>query len=370
MKIKSVTLYHVSAPLKGPFYNALGTLHEREAIIIKVNDKDGMCGWGEVVAFSTPWYTEETVYTCMYALKEFLLPILNQHTHISHPEEAAALFSSIRGHHMAKAGLEAAIWDLYSKQKGLSLAAIIGGTREYIETGVVIAAKDVSKIGEQIDRFKEDGYKRYKIKINKENAISVLTAIRNQYPELPIMADANSSFTMEDLPLLKKLDDYQLMMIEQPFSHEDLYDHSVLQKQLATPICLDESITSFQAARNAIALKSCRMISVKMGRLGGWRQALQLHQFAEENATELWCGGMIEFGISKAHNIALASLPGFTIPGDISASGRYWEHELLEEPIEVKNGRIHISDRPGIGYTVNEYILERMAKYMDVITCS
>ncbi|WP_050616157.1 o-succinylbenzoate synthase [Bacillus testis] len=368
MKLSSVTLYLISSDLKRPFHNALGMLKKREAIIVEVKDENGISGWGEVVAFSTPWYTEETIFTSLYTLKTFLIPLLKEHPHLNHPAELASLFAGVRGHHMAKSGLEGAIWDLYSRRMKQPLSIIVGGTRASIEAGIVIASDRIESALEQLKEYKAEGYKRFKLKINRKNVLSFLDAIRADHPDVPLMADANSSFTLDDLPLLRQLDQYKLLMIEQPFSYEDLADHRLLQAEIKTPVCLDESITSYNAARNAVALGSCEIISVKMGRMGGWQQALQLHSFAQEANIRLWCGGMIEFGISKAHNIALSSLPGFTLPGDFSPSEHYWEHDILTEPITVKNGEIEVSKQPGIGYEVDRYRLKQLTDYTEMIS--
>ncbi len=358
MDIQSVTLRIIEAPLKQPFVNALGTLIERQAIIVEVKDKNGLSGWGEVVAFSSPWYTEETITTCYHMLKDFLIPALR--VNVGHPDELQNIFSSIRGNHMAKSGLECAFWDLYSRQQRIPLAALYGGSREEIETGVVIASDNIKEALAQIETFQAEGYKRYKVKIHPHNAISYLSSIRQEFPNLPLMVDANSSFTMNDEALLQQLDRFDLMMIEQPLAHDDVLQHAILQKELSTPICLDESIHSLQDAKNAIHLQSCRIMSVKMGRVGGPRQAINIHNECLRHNILLWCGGMIEFGISKAHNIALASLEGFMIPSDISSSARFWAEDLLEQEIQVKNGKVKVPTVDGIGYDVNLDILKKL----------
>ena len=364
MFIKSVILRVISAPLKQPFVTALGTISEREAIIVEVQDQHGLSGWGEVVAFSSPWYTEETIQTCFYMLKEFLIPSINKQ--ITHPTQLQWVFEQIRGHHMAKSGLECAFWDLYSKQQGMSLSKLYGGTREEVDSGVVIASNDVSKALAQIEGFLEEGYKRYKIKIHPHHALSTIKDIRRVYPDLPLMVDANSSFQLEeDLIVLKQLDEYQLMMIEQPLAHDDLLQHRELQKQIQTPICLDESITSEQAAKNAVALESCRIISVKMGRVSGPSKAIAIHNHCLQYGIQLWCGGMIEFGISKAHNIALSSLSGFTIPGDISSSARFWEEDIIEPRIVVANDQVKVPNGLGIGYEIQKKIIRKLQTHKE-----
>lgn len=363
MFIKSITLHVISAPLKQSFVTALGTISEREAIIVEVQDQHGLSGWGEVVAFSSPWYTEETIKTCFYTLKEFLIPSIKRQ--ITHPKQLQWAFGQVRGHHMAKSGLECAFWDLYSKQQGMSLSKLYGGMREEVDSGVVIASNDVQKAIAQIEGFLEEGYKRYKVKVHPDSALSTIKEIRKVYPDLPLMVDANSSFQLEDLAVLKHLDEYQLMMIEQPLAYDDLLQHQELQKQIQTPICLDESITSEQAAKNAVALKSCEIISVKMGRVGGPSKAIAIHNHCLQYGIQLWCGGMIEFGISKAHNIALASLSGFTIPGDISSSTRFWEEDIIEPGIVVANGRVKVPTGLGIGYEIQKKVMRKLQTHKE-----
>ncbi|MGM9923113.1 MAG: o-succinylbenzoate synthase [Bacillus sp. (in: firmicutes)] len=358
MRIHSIVLRVISSPLKQPFVNALGTLTEREAIIIEVKDQDGLSGWGEVVAFSTPWYTEETLKTCYYALKEFLIP--NVSSKLKHPEELQGVFAAIRGHHMAKSGLECAVWDLYGRQLKRPIYQLFGGDREEVEAGVVIASDHIGKALKQIEAYQQEGYKRYKVKVNPRTAVDYISAIRDEYPDLPLMIDANSSFTLNDADQLRRLDEYELMMIEQPLEHDDFLEHKELQQQLKTPICLDESITSFASAKNAIALQSARILCVKMGRVGGWKQAVSIHDYGLRHEIPLWCGGMIEFGISRAHNVALATLKGFTIPGDLSSSSRFWAEDIVEPELVVKDGKVKVSKESGIGCSINWKVLKRL----------
>ena len=340
-------------PLKSPFHTHLGTVMEREGIIIEVTDSNGVSGFGEGVAFSTPWYTEETVKTSLHMLSDILIPMLMK-TPIKHPEDAAPLFHSLKRNHMAKAGLEMALWDLYAKKNSKSLSAVIGGTRRKIASGVVVAADSMVSCLNQIEKYVEEGYQRYKIKINPRQDYSFLAEIRRHYPELPIMADANSSYTLKDLDRLKALDDFNLLMIEQPLGSDDIIQHSLLQKEINTPICLDESIINFEDAKNAIELGSCKIINIKAGRVGGLFEAKRMHDYCLAKGIDVWCGGMIEFGISRAHNIALASLPGFTIPGDISASNRFWDEDIITPEVIVENGFVTVPDSPGIGFGINE----------------
>lgn len=363
MLIHSITLRVISASLKQPFYNALGTITEREAIIIEVKDQNGISGWGEVVAFSSPWYTEETIKTCYYMLKDYLVPALEHE--VTHPHDLQKIFATIRGHHMAKSGLESAFWDLFSKQQKQPLYKLFGGTREEVEAGVVIASDDIKKALKQIEVYRGGGYKRYKVKVSPHNAVEYISTIRKEYKDLPLMVDANSSFTLEDMELLQRLDDFKLMMIEQPLGHDDLILHRELQRQMKTPICLDESITSFNTAKNAVVLQSAKVFCVKMGRVGGWQQAVSIHDYCMQHHIPLWCGGMIEFGISRAHNLALATLEGFTIPGDISSSSRFWDEDIVEPELTVMDGKVKVSSEIGIGCQINWRVLDKLTNHKE-----
>ncbi|HAQ08281.1 MAG TPA: o-succinylbenzoate synthase [Bacillus bacterium] len=352
MKLKSVHLYVIKMPLKQPFMTHLGTVTERDAIIVEVEGLDGVVGYGEGVAFTSPWYTEETVKSSYHVLKDFLIPILKEKT-FGHPSEATALFSVIRRNHMAKAAIETALWDLRAKRDGVSLAKLLGGTKEAIPSGVVVGNPVLPEAIKQIEAYLMQGFKRVKIKISPENDFQLISGIRKHFPDLQLMADANSAYSLRDAERLKALDEFDLLMIEQPLGYDDIIDHAALQAQISTPICLDESIVSFDDARKAIELGSCKIINIKIGRVGGLGDAKRIHDYCLSKGIPVWAGGMIEFGISRAHNMALASLPGFTIPGDISGSDRYWDEDIIEPEINVQNGEIKIPDKPGIGFELN-----------------
>lgn len=359
MNLSHINIRIISMPLKHPFHTHLGTVRVRESIIIEAVDLDGRTGFGEGVAFSSPWYTEETVATSWHVLTEFLIPLLKKNP-ASHPNGVFHLFRGIRRNHMAKSAVELALWDLYAKQKSFPLARLIGGEAERIPSGVVVAAKDEREALEQTARYVEDGYQRIKIKINPANDYQLLSRIRASFPDLPIMADANSAYTLSDSDKLKALDELGLLMIEQPLAHNDFLEHAKLQSKLETAICLDESINSFEDAVLAAELGSCRIISIKAGKVGGLSEAIRIHDFCENKGIPVWCGGMIEFGVSRAHNIALATLPGFTIPGDISSSSRFWEEDIITPEVIVENGWISVPANPGIGYEVNQQRLEQV----------
>ncbi|WP_409271003.1 o-succinylbenzoate synthase [Neobacillus sp. SCS-31] len=352
MNLTSINASIISMPLKKPFHTHLGTVTEREGLIVEAVDKDGISGFGEGVAFSSPWYTEETIGTSWHVMTEFLIPLLKKNP-VSHPKDVSTLFRSIRRNHMAKSAIELALWDLYAKQKQVSLSRLIGGMADKIPSGVVVASKDEAEALEQTAMYVEEGYQRIKVKISPANDYRLLSRIRNAFPDLPIMADANSAYTLNDADRLKSLDELNLLMIEQPLAHNDFLEHAKLQKKLATPLCLDESINSYEDAMLAAELGSCRIISIKAGRVGGFWEAIRIHDFCRDRGIPVWCGGMIEFGVSRVHNIALASLPGFTIPGDISSSSRFWEEDIIAPEVSVENGWITVPKGPGIGFEVN-----------------
>jgi o-succinylbenzoate synthase len=357
MKIAAVELNVIQMPLNDPFLTHLGAVKNREGIIIKITNSDGVSGFGEGVAFSTPWYTEETVKTSLHMLTDFLIPLL-QKAPLNHPEEVSQLFSSVRRNNMAKAALETAVWDLFAKSHSLPLSKLLGGTRSLIASGVVVATDSTKNALQQIEQYLEDGYQRIKVKINPQQDYAFLSEIRRFYPELPIMADANSAYTIKDIERIKALDDFKLLMIEQPLGYDDILEHALLQKEIKTPICLDESIVSYDDARKAIEFGSCQVINIKVGRVGGLYEAKRIHDYCFEKGIPVWCGGMIEFGVSRAHNIALASLPGFSIPGDISASNRFWEEDIITPEVNVKNGFVKVPSGPGIGFEINEKRLQ------------
>jgi o-succinylbenzoate synthase len=365
MKIHSVSLFIICNKLKVPFSTHLETVHNRESIIVEVTDQEGIKGYGEVVAFSSPWYTEETVKTAFHMLKDFFIPLL-KNKEITHPNEITPLLDKYKRNQMAKAGLETAIWDLYAKKNQTSLSNLLGGVRTKIPSGVVVATSSIGEAFRQIEAYLEDGYSRVKVKISPGHDLNLIEPIRARFPNLPIMADANSAYTLCDMDVLRALDDFGLMMIEQPLAHDDIIEHSKLQKELKTPICLDESIVTYEDARNAIELGSCRVINIKIGRVGGLKTAKAIHDLSHCHGIGVWVGGMLEYGISRAHNIALASLPGFTIPGDISASSRYWEEDITLPEVVVEKGHIEVPKGMGIGFELNEKSIRRSTIHKEI----
>lgn len=366
MKIKKITLHLIEQRLLSPFVSSLEKVDFRESILVEIEDYNGLVGWGEVVAFSSPWYTEETIKTCWHMIEDFIAPRI-LHKEIRHPNELHDYFQSVKRNQMAKAGLEMAVWDLYAKGQGVSLSKAIGGSRDKIESGVVVGIDTIEKMLAAIGRYVESGYKRVKIKIKPGQDYELVKAIRYVYPKLPLMADANSAYSLTDIDQLRALDEFGLLMIEQPLAADDIYDHAKLQKQLQTPICLDESIVTYEDARKALEMDSCRVINLKIGRVGGISEAIRIHNLCVEHHIPIWCGGMLETGISRAHNIALASLPGFTIPGDISASSRYWSQDIIKPEVVVENGYIHVPNEIGIGYKVNRERIELLTKLKKIL---
>ncbi|WP_026021906.1 o-succinylbenzoate synthase [Bacillus timonensis] len=366
MQVKKVTLHLIEQNLLAPFVTSTGKVDTRESILVEAEDVDGVVGWGEVVAFSSPWYTEETIKTCWHVLEDFLVPrMLTQE--YEHPEQLQNDFQIVKRNKMAKASIDMAIWDLYSKKQGISLSEAIGGTRNFIDSGVVVSIDSIDRMLRKIEEHVESGYKRIKIKIKPGQDYELLAQIRHKFPTLPLMVDANSAYTLQDTKKLKALDEFHLMMIEQPLAEDDIFDHAALQKELTTPVCLDESITSSEDARKAVEMGSCKVINIKIGRVGGITEAIRIHDICRSHQIPVWCGGMLETGISRAHNIALASLPNFTIPGDISASSRYWSRDVINPKVFVENGRIAVPDGPGIGFEVDREWIQKITKQKKVI---
>ncbi|WP_088043195.1 o-succinylbenzoate synthase [Bacillus sp. EAC] len=361
MFIRQIELFLIEQQLKTPFKTSYGQYEKRESVIVKLIDSDGEEGFGEVVAFSEPWYTEETIQTALHVMQDFLIPIL-LNSQFSHPNEVANAFKQFKGNPMAKAGLEGAYWDLYCKQNSISLANALGGTKEEIAVGVVVSINEPNVMLKQIDDFQKEGYERFKIKVSKENDYKIVSTIRESFPNISLMIDANSDYSLEDMDQLKRLDAFNLLMIEQPFGERDFINHAILQKELSTPICLDESIYSLEDVKIAHSLKSCKVITIKPGRVGGLSESVEIHNYCVAHNIPIWVGGMIETGISRTQNVALASLPGFTIPGDISASSRHFERDIIIPEVILENGRVKVPTENGLGIIVNEDRLRRLTK--------
>ncbi|MBD7985941.1 o-succinylbenzoate synthase [Sporosarcina sp. Sa2YVA2] len=350
MLIEEFTVRRLKMRMKEPFTTSFGTLQDKQFLLIEVKDELGNSGWGESVAFEAPWYTEETVDTNLHMIRDFLIPLLIGKK-LSHPDQVGEIFSPIRGNNMAKAAVEGAVWDLYAKRNNLSLAKALGGNRQSIEVGISIGLQqDLPQLIAKVQSYLDEGYKRIKVKIKPGEDIELIRGLRASFPDVPLMADANSAYTLEDTSLLKQLDEFGLLMIEQPLGYDDIVDHSVLQQELKTPICLDESIHSLTDARKAIALGSTKVINVKIGRVGGLSEAKRIHDYCMAHGIPVWCGGMLEAGIGRAHNIALTSLPNFILPGDTAGSSRYWEKDIITPEVIVLDGQIKVPSTKGIGF--------------------
>ncbi|GKV67892.1 o-succinylbenzoate synthase [Sporosarcina sp. NCCP-2716] len=359
MEIRNVTIRELEMTMKQPFATSFGSMQARHFTIVEVTDEHGNRGYGEGVAFPAPFYTEETTQTSIHVMRDFLIPLLKG-KRISHPDEIRDLFMPIRKNNMAKAAIECAVWDCYAKREDVSLSAALGGTKKKIGTGISIGLQPTaSELNERIAASLAAGYERIKVKVKPGRDIGLLAEIREAFPDIPLMADANSAYSLDDLDLLKEFDRFSLLMIEQPLGADDIVDHAVLQKELDTPICLDESILSADDARKAIGLGSCRVVNIKIGRVGGLTEAREIHDVCQAARIPVWCGGMLEAGVGRAHNIALTSLPNFTLPGDTAGSSNYWHHDIIIPEVTVDHGEITVPEGPGIGCEIDWPEVER-----------
>lgn len=362
MKIKQIELIEINLPLVHFFETSFGRTYERRIILTRAIDADGAEGWGECTAGETPSYSEEWTDACWAAMEKILAPIV-----VGKETESAANISDVmkkvRGNRMAKAAIETACWDLEAKKLGVPLWRHLGGVRSEIESGVSIGIQDsIEQLLEKIQIELDAGYKRIKIKIAPHWDYDVIKKVREKFGDILLMGDANSAYTLADIDKLKSLDEFDLMMLEQPLSNEDIIDHAKLQREIKTPICLDEPIKSPDDARKAIELESGKIINLKNGRVGGHSESKRIEKICRENNIPVWCGGMLESGIGRAHNIAISTLEGYTMPGDVSASKRYWHEDIIEPAVEVSaNGTIKAPDSPGIGFEIKRGLIEKLA---------
>jgi o-succinylbenzoate synthase len=352
--IQSIELREIRLPLIHFFETSFGRTTERRIVLACLTDANGAEGWGECTAGEGPFYSDEWTDTAWTTLTEFLAPMVLR-KEVATASQVFSLMKPVRGHRMAKATLETACWDIEARNAGLPLWKHLGGTRPEIASGVSIGIQDTPEILlETIRKEVDAGYQRIKIKIKPGWDLKIVERVRKEFPDIRLMGDANSAYRLSDVSLFQQLDQFNLMMLEQPLAHDDIFDHAKLQRQINTPICLDESIRSAEDATNAITLESCRIINVKLGRVGGHAEAKRIERLTCENKIPIWCGGMLESGIGRAHNIAMSTLAGFTLPGDVSASARYWEEDIIDPPVMVSSrGTIKPPDSPGIGFTVN-----------------
>ncbi len=358
MKIEKIVLRQIEMPLVHFFETSFSRTYSRNIILVEAVC-EGLSGWGEITAGENPFYNEEWTDSAWLIAKNYVAPrIIGKE--LGSAMDVDPLTRHIRGHNMARGGVEAAIWDLQARRNGNPLwKEIGGGARKEIPCGVSIGIQDtVEQLLDKIAQELAAGYQRIKMKIKPGWDVDVIRQVRGRFPSIRLMADANSAYTLADSARLKQLDEFYLMMIEQPLDHDDIIDHAMLQPQLETPICLDECIRSAHQAAQAIRLKAGRIVNIKLGRVGGFAEAKRLHDVCEAAAIPVWCGGMLEAGIGRAHNIALATLPNFTLPGDVSASKRYWKRDIIAPEVETTpNGTIVVRDEPGFGYELDhDYI--------------
>jgi O-succinylbenzoate synthase len=369
--IDTIELREINLPLIHFFETSFGRTTRRRIILVRVIGPHGAEGWGECTAGEGPFYSDEWTETAWATLNEFLAPMVVGRQ----VQDAAAvsdLMKSVRGHRMAKAAIETACWDLEAKRAGVPLWRHLGGIHEEIACGVSIGIQNSpEELLEKIDRELKAGYQRIKIKIKPGWDLDIVKQVRARFPEIRLMGDANSAYNLGDVDLFKKLDEFNLMMVEQPLAHDDMFDHAQLQKKIRTPVCLDESIKTPADAEHAIGLGACKIINVKLGRVGGHSQAKRVEAIARQSRIPVWCGGMLESGVGRAHNIAMATLAGFTLPGDVSASERYWHEDIIEPAVTVTpNGTIKAPEKPGIGFEVDRARIDRATVRSERITAN
>lgn len=359
MKITRLEMRHLRMALRTPFETSFGRILTRDCILLKAF-AEGFTGYGECVADRDPGYSYETTTTAWHILKDYLAQALFG-TDLSNPREASRLWAGVRGHQMAKAGLEMAVWDLKGKVEGRSLSELIGGDRRSVEVGVSVGIQgSPQELVQVVDRYLKKGYQRIKIKIKPGRDLAETRAVREAFPKIRLQVDANSAYTLENSKELVPLDELDLLMIEQPLEEDDLWDHRRLQAELNTPLCLDESIHSARHARQALEMDACRIINIKTGRVGGLSEAIHIHDLCRSQGVPVWCGGMLETGVGRAANLALASLPGFTLPGDISASDRYYTEDITLQRFTLNSdSTITVPSQPGLGIDIDEASLER-----------
>lgn len=362
-RIEEIVLRRIRMPLVHFFETSFGRTYERAMVLVEVK-AGGVSGWGEATCGENPFYNEEWTESAWQILKHFVAPrVLGQE--FASAAEVGARSAHIRGHNMARGGLEAACWDLEARLAGQPLYRHIGGgARTEIPCGVSIGIQDsVDQLLGKIEKELNDGYQRIKMKIKPGWDVEVIREVRKRFPAIKLMADANSAYTLRDIGRLKQLDEFYLMMIEQPLAHDEIIDHVPLQAALQTPICLDECIRSAHQAEQAIRMKACRIINIKLGRVGGFAEAKKVHDTAQAHGIPVWCGGMLEAGIGRAHNIALATLANFVLPGDVSASKRYWARDIIQPAVETTaQGTIAVRDEPGFGYAIDHEFLNSITQ--------
>jgi O-succinylbenzoate synthase len=367
MRIDAIILRELHLPLVRPFETSFGVTRNRRILLAEIKS-EGLIGWGECTAGERPFFSPESTDSAWQVIVQELGPMLAAEPP-QHGGECPRIFRPVRGNRMAKATLENAIWDLEAQREGVSLAQLIGGVRETIPCGVSVGIQSsIEELMEIVERELAAGYQRIKLKCKPGWDVDVFEKVRNRWPDIMLSCDANSAYKLRDSDHLVSFDAFDLLMIEQPLWHDDFYFHSMLQKRLETPICLDESIRNRRDALAAIEMESCKIINLKLGRVGGFSEAIAVHNATQERGIPVWCGGMLETGIGRAHNIALSSLENFSLPGDVSASARYWAEDIIEPEVTVSPaGEIAIPDTPGRGYEVRTELVERLTVRKETI---
>ena len=360
MRIEAVTLREIRMPLVQFFETSFGRTTERRILLVTAHC-EGVAGWGECTAGEHPFYNEESIDTAWYVVREYLAPaVLGRN--IERGRDVPALLQRVRGHRMAKAAVENAVWDAEAQACAVPLWQLVGGTQREIACGVSIGIQDSPE--QLLDKIATEltaGYQRIKVKVKPGWDVDILCRIRQRWPGITLSCDANSAYRLEDLDHLRSFEQFRLLMIEQPLWNDDFYFHAQLQKELQTAVCLDEAILSARDADAALQLRACRIVNIKLGRVGGFTEAIATHDVCARHGVPVWCGGMLESGIGRAHNIAMSTLPNFRLPGDVSASMRYWKEDIIEPGVEVSpQGTITIADKPGRGYEVREDLIDRL----------
>lgn len=356
VRLESLELHVLNIPLTSPFTTSFGTESVREVIVVRAVTDVGQ-GWGEIVTMAGPWYSSEYTHGAINVVERWLAPTLLKQPTIA-PESIAGILRPLIGHRMAKAGLELAILDAALRSQGRSFATYLGADRDRVPSGVSVGIQDTPQaMVDAVGRYLGEGYQRIKIKIAPGHDVADATAVREAFGAIPLQVDANSAYSLADAGMLAQLDELDLLLIEQPLAEDDLVDHATLARQLRTPICLDESITSAKACADALALGSAAIINIKAGRVGGYLEAVAIHDLCRDRGVPVWCGGMVETGIGRAANAALAALAGFTLPGDVSGSDRFYPRDIVTGPARLEDGHVRVPTGPGLGVEVDEEAL-------------
>jgi len=367
MKIEAITLREIHMPLVHFFETSFGRTYGRRILLLTVHC-EGINGWGECVAGEDPFYSDEWIETAWSTIKQYLGPAILRRN-LTSASDCTPVFAPVRGHRMAKAGIENALWDAEARQKNQPLWKLLGGTRHEIPCGVSIGIQDtVEQLLDKVETELAAGYRRIKVKVKPGWDINVLDRIRERWPQILLSCDANSAYTLDDLDHLRKFDQFNLLMIEQPLWNDDIYNHARLQREIKTSICLDESIRHARDAAAAVETGACRIVNIKVGRVGGFSEARKVHDVCQSHNVPVWCGGMLESGVGRAHNIALSTLENFRLPGDVSASKRYWQEDIIEPEVTVSpQGFIQVDDQAGTGYRVREDLIDRLTVRKEMI---